>query len=84
METTNIPYQRTENKTGEIIIRSLIDRQDTLKRIQQDTFTSILVQDNGYRKSIIFQLAIHNIPFTSINFGAGVYRIIKEEKMIAE
>ena len=74
-------YQNPRNSEGEIVLRSMSDRVDVLSRIREGTFSSVLVQDNGYRKSVIFELALQNIPFRSVSYGAGVYRLFKEERM---
>lgn len=74
-------FQREENKTGEIIINGVLDRSDVLKRIEEGTFSSVLVHDNGMLKSIILNLVLHEIPFTKVSCGSGIYRVMKEEKM---
>lgn len=74
-------FQTPSNSEGEVIVRSLSDRHDVLKRIEEGTFSSALVQNNGYRRSIIFLLAVNDTPFRSVSYGAGVYRLFKEERM---
>jgi hypothetical protein len=74
-------YQDKNNKTGEIEIISQGDRADTITRMDEGTFTSVLLCHMGMRKSIIFNLVKRDIPFSEISYGAGVYRIIKEDSL---
>ena len=74
-------YQTQNNVEGEIKIVSLRDRVDAIKRMDDNTFTSVLVYQAGMRKSIVLNLVERNLLFTEINYGAGVYRIIIEHKV---
>lgn len=73
-------YQKESNKTGEIKIVSCADRVDTISRMEDNTFTSVLVYQAGMRKSIILNLVQRDLLFTEVNYGAGVYRILLEKK----
>ena len=81
MKPKPMSYQKEENKEGEVAIRGQADRADAVKRVEDGTVSSVLAQDNGYLKSIIFNLALREIPFTRINYGSGVWRIIKEDRL---
>jgi carbamoylphosphate synthase small subunit len=73
-------YQKEENVKGEIKIVSLRDRVDAIQRMNDNTFTSVLVYQAGMRKSIVLNLVERDLLFTEIHYGAGVYRIIRENK----
>ena len=74
-------YQNKNNREGEIEIISIGDRSDSLLRMEEGTFTSVLVHHAGMRKSIILNLVKRDMLFTEINYGAGVYRIIRENNL---
>lgn len=72
-------YQKQSNVKGEIKIVSCADRVDAIQRMDDGTFTSVLVYQAGMRKSLILNLTERDILFTEVNYGAGVYRILSEE-----
>ena len=71
-------YQKESNKAGNIIVVSCADRVDAIQRMDDNTFTSVLVYQAGMRKSMIYNLVQRNLLFTEVNYGAGVYRILSE------
>lgn len=73
-------YQKEENVKGEIKVVSPGDRVDAIKRMEDNTFTSVLVYQAGMRKSIVLNLVERDLLFTEIHYGAGVYRILLEGK----
>lgn len=46
-------------------------------KIINKTFEACIVKHNNYAKDIIFELVKNNIPFHKVNYGAGVFKIIK-------
>jgi hypothetical protein len=77
---TTFPIQNKCNEEGEIAVRVTSDESDVSRRVEHGTFTSAVVHSPKFRRELIFKLVCMGIEFTSVNYGAGVYRIkIKEE-----
>ena len=72
-------YQKDSNRNGNIGIVSCADRVDAIQRMDDKTFTGVLVYNTGMRKSIILNLVRREFLFTEINYGSGVYRILLEK-----
>ena len=71
-------YQKDSNKEGNIEIVSCSDRVDAIQRMDDNTFTGVLVYNAGMRKSVILNLVRRNLLFTEINYGSGIYHILLE------
>lgn len=47
------------------------------KRLRNKDFDSCICKNSRILKDIIFELVINDIPFHKINYGLGVYKIIR-------
>lgn len=49
------------------------------RKIAKGDFSSLLIKSSAVHKTVTFILAVNNIPFHRVNYGAGVVKILKNE-----